>query len=158
MTAAEEWNPYYLAYMYAQGECDPAHMLELDQEAWPGGKMCGFILWMRERWGDWDHQHGYGSGHIRSEEEHSEFGVWLKTTYPVICHSCGNSRCVRPDHLYAGTHQQNMLDRERHGRVPRGIQHPNWIPRDAKGSLKNNFHLGRVRENRPSGGLTEQRT
>jgi len=27
-----------------------------------------------------------------------------------VNHKCGNSRCCRPEHLYAGTQQQNLLD------------------------------------------------
>lgn len=29
----------------------------------------------------------------------------------VICHTCDNPKCVNPDHLYAGTQQQNVKDR-----------------------------------------------
>jgi HNH endonuclease len=37
-------------------------------------------------------------------------------------HSCGNGRCVNPQHIYWGTQKQNMADAKRHGtfKVRRG--------------------------------------
>ena len=43
-----KWNPRFVAYAAAHGKT-PSAMLEHDDEAWPGGKMCGFILWIREK-------------------------------------------------------------------------------------------------------------
>jgi len=28
----------------------------------------------------------------------------------LVCHECDNKLCVRPDHLYIGTHRGNMVD------------------------------------------------
>jgi hypothetical protein len=49
-----------------------------------------------------------------------------------ICHKCDNPTCINPDHLFLGTRQENMRDRDRkgRGRTPKHENHPkaklNW--------------------------------
>jgi len=42
-----------------------------------------------------------------------------------INHLCNFRSCVRPTHLYAGTQDQNLADREIFGTTPRGLKHRN---------------------------------
>lgn len=44
-------NPRYLQYARAHGRSGEEQLAH-DKEAWPGGAMCGFILWMKQARGD----------------------------------------------------------------------------------------------------------
>lgn len=43
----------------------------------------------------------------------------------LVLHRCDNPKCVNPDHLFIGTHQDNAKDREwkKRGRHPLGVMH-----------------------------------
>lgn len=57
-----------------------------------------------------------GAPRFAWEEIHGGTSLW-------ILHHCDNPSCVRPDHLYAGTHANNNGDRVRRGRSSRGLVH-----------------------------------
>jgi hypothetical protein len=74
---------------------------------------------------------GYGRIRIGKQKRRAHIASYELTHGAVpenkmICHKCGNSLCIKPEHLYAGTAKENYADMVRHGRSnrPSGEAHP----------------------------------
>jgi hypothetical protein len=84
---------------------------------------------------------GYGQIRIAGKNRGAHRVSWEMAHGPIppetqVLHHCDNRRCVRPDHLFLGTHTDNMRDMSTKGRgrpgltvkperAPRGVRNGN---------------------------------
>jgi hypothetical protein len=84
------------------------------------------------RWTGWTDRNGYGRmrvgrtawGAVTAHRLSFLLHVRKPKEGEYVLHKCGNRWCVNPEHLYAGTHEDNMRDMVAHGTSTRGSKHP----------------------------------
>jgi len=91
-------------------------------------------------WTGYRERYGYGRVSMvaigMSNKVLAHRAAWILTHGEIpsgmnICHTCDNPICVNPSHLFLGTHQDNMRDRDSKGRgvVPDNRGENHWTAR-----------------------------
>ena len=91
---------------------------------------------------------GYGQISWKGKDWSAHRVAWILTNGEIppglyICHKCDNRKCVRPDHLFAGTQRENIDDMVAKGRSLKGDRnparrHPERMPRGENHGLRKN--------------------
>lgn len=129
---------------------------------WPKvQKTDGCWLWTAGRDKD-----GYGQFRVHvapytNRHVHAHRVAWELTYGPIpsglcVCHRCDNPGCVRPDHLFLGTLDENNQDKVKKGRQSKGLETKPWLRAKGEGHPKAKLTTDDVRQIRArfSGGAT----
>lgn len=73
-----KWNPRYLTYCRSHGKTVDQMLID-DELRYPGGIMCGFILWGQKHWRDFHAETGVSELDGR---KHQLYDEWLVAKYP----------------------------------------------------------------------------
>lgn len=107
---------------------------------------------------------GYGAIRVGGRKDgkivYAHIFSWELHNGPVpkgmeVCHNCptlDNPACIRPDHLFIGTHKQNMADASAKGRIKmpgfKGEQHP--------GAKLTKIQVAQIRKRYAKGGILQR--
>lgn len=75
----DQVNPRFAAYARSHDRT-PDEQMAHDVEAFPGGKMAGFVAWIDQRWSAWRALVGKRRDDILSGDDHAAFDAWLAGT------------------------------------------------------------------------------
>lgn len=91
----------------------------------------GCIEWTGARTGPAGAKWAYGTLGIAGKRWTAHRAAWFffKGSNPAdmcVCHSCDNPLCVNVEHLFLGTHTENMRDMEQKGRDNHATGEAHW--------------------------------
>lgn len=100
----------YLPARFTLAECRESFLSKVAVES------DGCWIWQGAR-----HGNGYGAFRIERRQYGAHQASWILFKGPIprgqiVCHSCDTPLCVNPDHLFIGTHLDNVRDMFEKGR------------------------------------------
>lgn len=99
----------------------------------------------------------YGAFQLERQAHRAHRVAWMLTFGEIpaalfVLHRCDNPKCVRPEHLFLGTHTDNMNDRDSKGRQAQGERHAMTTLPDLRGRLSKIMSSSKKhKESRPKG-------
>jgi len=101
-------------------------------------------------WNSSRNKTGYGTFSIKHHPYKAHRVAWEQTFGEIpkgfhVLHRCDNPPCVNPEHLFLGTHQDNMRDMDMKGRraKPNGMNTP--VGSDSPNSVLREDHVRQIR-------------
>ena len=113
------------------------------------GDGCDLCCWL---WTGQQDKKGYGkvsymnrkyTAHNLIYNMHSNNGKYGMQMYTLHLHKCDTPLCCNWNHIYIGTHNDNMRDKVERGRQVKGIDQVNAILNDTKVyQIRRNYYIG----------------
>jgi hypothetical protein len=130
LATRDSFAPDNRSLFFCASACRSCRRVKVRQKKGVPSRLLWLRFWEKVKTGDgcwtWTGSlsgHGYGTICLdgRGTQTGAHRASWLLHHGEIprglyVLHKCDNRACVRPDHLYLGTHQQNMTDMARKNR------------------------------------------
>jgi hypothetical protein len=121
------WKAEVRGQRFCSKKCGARGRLTLEDRLWRQVKR-GDGCWL---WTGALNDAGYGRIRLGKTRTRAHRVAWIVTYGPIpdglfVCHKCDQPLCCRPDHLWLGSHADNMADCYAKGRQATGMRSGNW--------------------------------
>jgi hypothetical protein len=112
-------------------------------------------------WTAWTNKGGYGRMRIGLRKILAHRFAYQITNGEVpdgllVCHQCDNPSCCNPSHLFLGTNQDNVDDRDRKGRMARGERNGTYTHPESRVRKLSDAQVSSIRRRYADGAATQR--